>query len=83
LKTLHKYLYAGGDPVNRVDPSGRGIVEEAFMWSYWTVKTTCFAMNLTTILWELGMFDQTGHFVDPGTMGIPWKAALVCTVLAP
>jgi RHS repeat-associated protein len=22
-KTLHKYLYAGGDPVNRIDPSGR------------------------------------------------------------
>jgi RHS repeat-associated protein len=23
-KTLHKYLYAGGDPVNQIDPSGRG-----------------------------------------------------------
>jgi RHS repeat-associated protein len=22
-KTLHKYLYAGGDPANRIDPSGR------------------------------------------------------------
>jgi RHS repeat-associated protein len=22
--TLHKYLYASGDPVNRIDPSGRG-----------------------------------------------------------
>jgi RHS repeat-associated protein len=22
-KTLHKYLYAGGDPVNRIDPQGR------------------------------------------------------------
>ena len=22
-KTLHKYLYAGGDPVNRIDPMGR------------------------------------------------------------
>jgi len=22
-KTLHKYLYAGGDPVNRIDPRGR------------------------------------------------------------
>ena len=26
--TLHKYLYAGGDPVNRVDPSGREDLEE-------------------------------------------------------
>jgi RHS repeat-associated protein len=23
-KTLHKYLYVGGDPVNWIDPSGRG-----------------------------------------------------------
>ena len=27
-KTLHKYLYAGGDPVNRVDPLGREEYEE-------------------------------------------------------
>ena len=26
-KTLHKYLYAGGDPVNGVDPRGRELVE--------------------------------------------------------
>jgi RHS repeat-associated protein len=28
-RELHKYLYAGGDPVNRVDPSGRGFIEDA------------------------------------------------------
>ncbi len=28
-KTLHKYLYAGGDPVNWVDPSGREAMLEA------------------------------------------------------
>ena len=27
-KTLHKYLYAGGDPVNRIDPRGRADEEE-------------------------------------------------------
>jgi hypothetical protein len=27
-KTLHKYLYAGGDPVNGVDPLGRAAFEE-------------------------------------------------------
>jgi hypothetical protein len=26
-KTLHKYLYAGGDPINRFDPSGRAELE--------------------------------------------------------
>jgi RHS repeat-associated protein len=29
-KTLHKYLYAGGDPINKIDPTGKGIVEDAF-----------------------------------------------------
>ena len=27
-KSLHKYLYAGGDPVNAVDPTGRAIIAE-------------------------------------------------------
>jgi RHS repeat-associated protein len=26
-RSLHKYLYAGGDPVNAVDPTGRDILE--------------------------------------------------------
>jgi RHS repeat-associated protein len=26
-KSLHKYLYAAGDPVNRADPSGRDLIE--------------------------------------------------------
>jgi len=27
-KSLHKYLYAGGDPVNIKDPTGRSALEE-------------------------------------------------------
>jgi RHS repeat-associated protein len=26
-KTLHKYLYSGGDPINAMDPTGHGILE--------------------------------------------------------
>jgi RHS repeat-associated protein len=26
-KWLHKYLYAGGDPVNIIDPTGKGLIE--------------------------------------------------------
>jgi RHS repeat-associated protein len=30
-KTLHKYLYAGGDPVNAIDPTGRvDVIESIF-----------------------------------------------------
>ena len=31
-KSLHKYLYAGGDPVNAEDPTGKGLVEDA--WNF-------------------------------------------------
>jgi RHS repeat-associated protein len=27
VKTLHKYLYAGGDPVNASDPTGRTLID--------------------------------------------------------
>jgi RHS repeat-associated protein len=31
-KTLHKYLYAGGDPINSLDPTGRAeLFESAFI----------------------------------------------------
>jgi RHS repeat-associated protein len=30
-RTLHKYLYAGGDPVNAMDPTGRDLFESAII----------------------------------------------------
>jgi RHS repeat-associated protein len=39
-KMLHKYLYAGGDPVNKIDPKGRGLVEDAFTRVRSFVRTT-------------------------------------------
>jgi len=30
-KTLHKYLYAGGDPVDKIDPRGEYLAEYALM----------------------------------------------------
>jgi RHS repeat-associated protein len=29
-RTLHKYLYANGDPTNEIDPTGRGMYEVGF-----------------------------------------------------
>ena len=31
-KILHKYLYAGGDPVNVADPTGKGFVDTALAY---------------------------------------------------
>jgi len=39
-KTLHKYLYAGGDPVNMFDPTGRNEEEDAEIEEEVAVKTT-------------------------------------------
>jgi uncharacterized protein RhaS with RHS repeats len=37
-KTLHKYLYAGGDPVNAEDPKGRGILETGAIDYSWLLE---------------------------------------------
>jgi RHS repeat-associated protein len=37
-KTLHKYLYASGDPVNRIDPSGRGDLVELSLQTWNAIK---------------------------------------------
>lgn len=62
-RELHKYLYAGGDPVNRIDPTGRDEVEvglidageeEEGIAAYRdykdVVRTACIAVYIS--LWE-------------------------------
>jgi hypothetical protein len=38
-KSLQKYLYAGGDPVNRIDPAGRAD-EEDYLNVLWRIDKT-------------------------------------------
>jgi RHS repeat-associated protein len=43
-KTLHKYLYAGGDPVNRIDPRGREeAVDEGLTTTQVVIRTVIVA----------------------------------------
>jgi RHS repeat-associated protein len=62
-KKLHKYLYAGGDPINNIDPSGRDLVETGLIDAGETeegvaayreyrdvVRTACIAVYIS--LWE-------------------------------
>jgi len=63
-KKLHKYLYAGGDPINRIDPRGREDFEEEETADSIVEKARIFLAPLgeqeaivfcteATILWEL------------------------------
>jgi hypothetical protein len=48
--TLHKYLYAGGDPVNGWDPTGR---DGLFGYAWLTGKTV---LKASAYLWACGQF---------------------------
>ena len=63
--TLHKYLYAGADPVNRLDPTGRGIIDYAVLVSVVAVQITIpevvvpaiGAAGSTAVIWASLMWD--------------------------
>jgi RHS repeat-associated protein len=61
--SLHKYLYAGGDPVNAMDPTGRDLVSTVILYvrsvvtAFVEQKGICLAMGvLSAIAWS-----ATGH----------------------
>ena len=43
---LHKYLYASSDPVNRIDPRGRGDMFDVELEDTWIEKTAEYALKL-------------------------------------
>jgi RHS repeat-associated protein len=47
-KTLHKYLYTGGDPVNRVDPRGRELFEVE-LEDTWIEKSEEIGLKVTVV----------------------------------
>ena len=78
-KTLHKYLYAAGDPLNRTDPSGRAEFEDYVDTAIWVAKTACYVINASVVLYELESLKELGHFTDPGS---PWKIGVGCSTVA-
>jgi RHS repeat-associated protein len=76
-KKLHKYLYAGGDPVNRIDPSGRDD-EEEYGFLYTEIQTGLtayeygFALGVAAkyacyadVLYALAHYLYTSEMVGP------------------
>jgi len=63
---LHKYLYAGSDPINLRDPSGRDIVETA--WTIAKATTAAVIVVCTDVLLvEFVVWEATakGAFPEP------------------
>jgi hypothetical protein len=44
-RELHKYLYAGGDPVTSIDPTGRGLGEDTLAYYRVAVEVAKFAAS--------------------------------------
>ncbi len=60
--SLHKYLYAGGDPVNRIDPSGRAGVIDYRLALQFVVTSTAAVVAYRQALICLYGYDTTGFY---------------------
>jgi len=86
--SLHKYLYANGDPVNAMDPTGKGtLLEAAGLTAQALVLGLQIGCGAVTII-DSAVYISTGHaaFADPikrpcqavsaATVAEAWAAAL-------
>jgi RHS repeat-associated protein len=61
--SLHKYLYAGGDPVNRIDPCGRDWVSDALLRAYIFVQVYGTVRNVTGVVTAVAILGKgIGYF---------------------
>ncbi len=89
-KSLHKYLYAGGDPTNRLDPSGRASLigyaigvelPSMVVYGLWIESGACGAMAL---LEDLGhgqeaAIGKVGVQIEHYFCDVVWALSLVWT----
>jgi RHS repeat-associated protein len=63
-RTLHKYLYAGGDPSNVMDPTGRGLVENTLIraWIFTQISVPMYIQGVGVLqFWgAVGALAGTG-----------------------
>ena len=72
-KTLHKYLYASGDPVNRIDPTGRASILETGAIDFdFVLERLPKVVGLTCAAVEVLGFDiELANWVDSKLTGKP------------
>ena len=92
--SLHKYLYAGGDPVNGIDPTGRAELFETVLieggsklstteiavrvYGYAVAKAFC---TIAKLFARATLGVPIGMSGLPGPPGWPGPAGLLCTAL--
>jgi RHS repeat-associated protein len=80
--SLHKYLYANGDPINGFDPTGKSVFIDRQMIKTFLHLPAVFALRLAAavICSELELVDRA--ILEPLGDGIPWPAMLPCDLYA-
>jgi RHS repeat-associated protein len=80
--TLHKYLYAGGDPVNLKDPTGRDWLEYKLLIKELAPPAAAGLMiAVNVVCGELAVvaFVLDGsHWLNPNSPGLPWPVKAPC-----
>jgi hypothetical protein len=77
-KSLHKYLYADGDPVNGWDPSGRDEVEYTEINLSAAPRARALAVGLGDAVCVAVAFVELQSKISHSEDGIPWIVDLHC-----
>jgi RHS repeat-associated protein len=84
--SLHKYLYANGDPVDSIDPTGQGAIGEFIVnvWRNSITQTVVYAARL--ICWEVKWISWSiigiSHALGKPVTPFPWWMTWGCTAIS-
>jgi RHS repeat-associated protein len=74
-KTLHRYLYAGGDPLDKIDPTGRDLVEFAGIVAN-SLKMACQVVVYSDLVMvSFNLLDEGLGWAD--SFGFTWDPHIV------
>ena len=81
--SLHKYLYAGGDPVNVIDPMGREAMIEFRLILHDLIKPAAVGLMIAAdvVCAELAVVAGVLggiHYFNAAKQAFPWPATLPC-----
>ena len=82
--SLHRYAYCGGDPLNRIDPSGNASTIAEFTESF-NARAMAFVMSVgpaaTTVKFGLAALTLSAAIHDPGSFVAAFESPMVAANL--